>query len=210
MRTELRWAEPLLLFGVFSGAAWLAPLAGTWTVPLQSVLGALAVVALSWSARRDGVTLADLGLTHRRFLVGSAVYLLVTATLLAPTLWIARVPSIVIGEVPVYWAWALFQQFLVVAGFWRHFRWLGASRGAPRNLTAAAVTALVFALAHAPNLRLMAFVGVGELVWLLLFTRFRNLLSLSLAHAGAALVVSHALVPEWVPTMRIGLHYLER
>ncbi|MGH9323229.1 MAG: CPBP family glutamic-type intramembrane protease, partial [Vicinamibacteria bacterium] len=86
---------------------------------------------------------------------------------------------------------------LVVAGFWRNFR------------SNAFLTALVFSLAHAPNLPLMALVLVAETVWLLLFARFRNLLSFALAHALAALVVSHALVPDWLPSLRVGLHYLE-
>jgi hypothetical protein len=56
----------------------------------------------------------------------------------------------------------------------------------------------------------MVLVLVAETVWLVVFSRLRNLFSLALAHALAALLVSQWLIPEWVPSLRVGLHYLER
>jgi hypothetical protein len=56
----------------------------------------------------------------------------------------------------------------------------------------------------------MALVLVSETVWLLVFGRLRNLYGLALAHALAAVLVSEWLIPEWVPSLRVGLHYLER
>src|SRR5262249_36204265 len=75
---------------------------------------------------------------------------------------------------------------------------------------ASALAAAVFAAAHAPNLRLMGLVFAAELVWLLGFARFRNLFALALAHAAAALVVKHALVGTWLPSMKVGLGYWRR
>jgi hypothetical protein len=158
-------------------------------------VGAGAVLALSRSIARSGESPRDLGLRLDNLLPATAAFLGVTALLALPAIAAESSISIAPSEIFRYFLWALFQQFLVVAGFWRNFR------------GNAVLSALVFALAHAPNLPLMALVLAAETVWLLLFARFRNLASLALAHAGAALVVSHALVPEWIPSLRVGLGY---
>ncbi len=111
-------------------------------------------------------------------------------------------------EVLIYFAWALLQQFVIVAGAWRHFRQpTGSVTGWRSDAGAATLAAGVFALAHAPNLVLMGLVFGAELVWLICFTRFRNLFALALAHTLAAIVVQQDLVPAWLSTMKVGLRY---
>ncbi|MEO8501392.1 MAG: CPBP family glutamic-type intramembrane protease, partial [Vicinamibacteria bacterium] len=114
-----------------------------------------------------------------------------------------------------YFLWAALQQFLVVSMLWRHARaWLGG--GEPErmfsvaNLRLALVASFAFALVHAPNGRLMALVFAAEMVWLVLFARFRNLFAMALAHAISALAVAEALQPHWLPTARVGLTYWRR
>jgi hypothetical protein len=122
-----------------------------------------------------------------------------------------------LNELPSYFGWALFQQFVAVGAFWLPFRgWKGARASRVRSPgvlfegKAAIAVGVVFALAHAPNVGLMLLGFVAETLWLLAFhrRRCRNLFALSLAHAAAALVVSHHLVPSpWLPSMTVGLSY---
>jgi hypothetical protein len=196
--TRFDLLEPALVFGAFLVAAWILPLF-PHNVLLQSIVGAGAVVGLGWSLARKKDSLAVLGLRLDNLVSASAVLLLITAILLAPAYWLdpdAEI-EIALGKLFGYFLWALFQQFLVVAGFWRNFR----GHALP--------TALAFSLAHAPNFPLMALVLVAETLWLVLFARFRNLFGLALAHAFAAVIVGELLVPEWLSSLRVGIHYLE-
>jgi hypothetical protein len=193
-RFDLR--EPALVFGAFLVAAWLLPLF-PHTVLFQLIIGVAAAVGLAWSIARKKDSLAVLGVRVDNVLAATAVFLLVTAFLATPAYLMDGEISISLDGLVGYFFWALFQQFLVVAGFWRNFR----SHALP--------AALVFSLAHAPNVPLMLLVLAAETLWLLLFARFRNLFSLALAHAVAALIAGQALVPDWIPSLRVGLHYLE-
>ena len=199
-----KW-DPALVFGAFLVASWLAPLAPRATVPLQALLGAAAVVGLLFRVRRD---LRGVGLRVDNLASTVAVFLLAACALSAPVVAFMTVSPISGGELATYSVWAFFQQFLVVAGFWRPFReMLGPRTSVAREATAALLASGAFALAHLPNLPLMLLVLVAEFVWLVLFARFRNLFSLSLAHALAALVASHGLAPDWLSSMRVGLRY---
>lgn len=203
-----KWCEPALLFGSLVVAAWLAPLAPEWTVAIQTVLGVAAAAFLLWSARRDRVELGQLGVRADNVLGSSVALIAPTAVLLACLPWRGERFSLDTIELSSYFFWALFQQFLLVAGFWRHFRGtLESRRPIAREVVAAASTAGVFAAAHAPNARLAGLVFLAETLWLLLFARFRNLASLALAHAAAALFVAQTLVPDWLPSMTVGIRY---
>jgi hypothetical protein len=196
-RAELDLRVPGIVFGCFLAASWLLPLL-PYTVLLQSIVGAAVALGLALDLARKKEPLAPLGVRVDNLLPASAVYLMVTALLIAPAYWGSeRDTAISLQKLSLYFLWALFQQFLVVAGFWRNLR---------RN---AFLAALAFSLAHAPNVPLMVLVLVGETVWLLLFGRLRNLFSLALAHALAAVLVSQWLIPGWIPSLRVGLHYLE-
>ncbi len=205
---ERRLREPALVFGVFLFAAWLPMLAPEWRLALQAALGIGALLAIIRSAMRDGVALSELGLRVDNLFASSLVFLLVTGLPLAAVHRLAGKPGLRSSGVLIYFAWALFQQFVVVAGFWRYFRPpAGPSTSWRNDLGGAAITASLFALAHAPNLGLMGLVLGAELVWLACFSRFRNLFALALAHSVAAIVVKHDLVPGWLPSMKVGLGY---
>ncbi len=205
--------DTVLVLGALLLATWVAPRFPEWTSRSQVALGTLGLGYVLWSARRDGVRLRWVGLRFDNLAVSTSIYGLSSAALLSPILVRAPLPSSLLSEVPSYYVLAFFQQFLVTACFWRHFRTLlrlplEDVAGAGGEGFAAALGASVFALAHAPNWGLMALVFLGESFWLFLFGRFRNLFALSLAHAGAALVVSHLLVPSWwLPSMNVGLGF---
>jgi hypothetical protein len=195
-RFDLR--VPGIVFGSFLVAAWVLPLLPQ-TVLLQCIVGASVALGLAISISRKKESLPRLGVRLDNLLPASAGFLLVTAALIAPAYFGSeREIEVTLPDLFLYFLWALFQQFLIVAGFWRNLR---------EN---ALLAAIAFSLAHAPNVPLMVLVLVAETVWLLLFTRLRNLFGLALAHALAAILVSQWLVPEWIRSLRVGLHYLER
>ena len=102
-----------------------------------------------------------------------------------------------------YSVWALAQQFLLQAFFYRRVEVL-----AGNGLRAVAVTAILFAAAHIPNPLLVPVTLLGGLASCELFRRHRNLYPLAVAHAliGLALAVS---VPDSIQRhMRVGLGYL--
>lgn len=203
-----KWCEPAILFGALVAASWIAPLVPEWTLEIQTILGIAAVAGLLWSAARDRVELSQLGLRWDNLLGSSVAFFVPTAILIASFPWRGERITLTAGELSSYFLWALFQQFLVVAGFWRHFRGtLEARNPTPRVVMAAASTASIFAAAHAPNLPLAGLVFLAEALWLVLFARFRNLASLALAHAAAALAAAHTLVPDWLPSMTVGIRY---
>jgi hypothetical protein len=203
-----RLREPAFVFGLFLAAAWLPAPASLWRLALQGVLGIAASVVIVRSAIQGRVGLSELGSRVDNLVPSSFVFLLVTAVPLAAVHRLAGKPGLRPGEVFIYTGWALFQQFVVVAGFWRHFRPATPEWTTWRtDLAAAAITAALFALAHAPNLVLMGLVFGAELVWLVCFTRFRNIFALALAHSVAAIVVKHDLVPGWLASMKVGFGY---
>jgi CAAX prenyl protease-like protein len=202
-----RLGEGALVFGLFLAAAWLAPLFPGARLGLQAVIGTAALLVIVAGVRRDGVAPSELGLRLDNFFGAAAVFLFLDAVALVPHAGFAGPHDVRARDVLVYCAWALFQQLVVTAGFWRHFRPTTGRASSGDELRASAAAAALFALAHAPNLPLMGLVFGAELVWLLAFSRFRNLFALALAHAVAALVVKHELVGTWLQTMKVGLGY---
>jgi hypothetical protein len=203
-----RLGEVALVLGLFLAAAWLAPLVPGGRRLVQSALGIAALLVIVGSVRRDGVPLSGLGLRVDNVLVAGVFVLALDALPLVAVAGLGGFREVDVREVLTYSGWALFQQFVVVAGFWRHLRpGTGPWRSWRSELEAAALAAGLFALVHAPNVALMGLVFGAELVWLVCFTRFRNLFALALAHSLAAIVVKHSLVPGWLPSMKVGLGY---
>jgi hypothetical protein len=203
-----RLREPALVLGAIASATWLAPLAGRWTLTLQTAVGITVGLVVVRSATMDGVAFSELGVRVDNLPVSGVVFLALILLPLAALRGLARGADLRPGEVAAYFGWALFQQFGVVAAFWRHVRpGTGPWRSWRSELGAAALAAGLFALAHAPNVRLMSLVFGAEMVWLAGFTRFRNLFALAFAHSLAAITVKHCLVPLWLPSMKVGLGY---
>ena len=107
-------------------------------------------------------------------------YLVVAGAILAWRVWkgwIPIPPSTALLFV-VYPVWGLCQQFVVQALIAGNLDRLGAPRAA-----IIPIAAILFGLAHAPDLSLMALCAGAGLVWTSIFLRFPNLLPISLTHA---------------------------
>jgi hypothetical protein len=142
--------------------------------------GTYAVVRLRRDpqARRDwgfrGDTLASSAIACGVF------YALVSASILAWRLWKGwmPIPPSTALLFAVYPVWGLFQQFFVqalVAGNLDRLGW-------PRAVIVP-IAAILFGLAHAPDLPLMALCAGAGLVWTSIYLRFPNLIPISLTHA---------------------------
>jgi membrane protease YdiL (CAAX protease family) len=89
-----------------------------------------------------------------------------------------------------YFPWGLFQQYVLNGYFLNRLRAsLPGSRGAPL------LAALLFATAHAPNWFLMGVTLVAGYVCALLYTRYRNLYVLGLAHGAIGFLI-YLVVPD--------------
>lgn len=106
------------------------------------------------------------------------------------------------GRALVYVAWAVFQQWLVLAV-------AGAllDRALPRAW-AVLLTALAFALLHTPNGVLMQLCFVAELGWAWWFLRHRSLLPVALAHAASALLVQAGLAGGILRSLEVSGRFL--
>ena len=88
----------------------------------------------------------------------------------------------------IYPFWAFIQQFVVQAMVVSNLERLGWKRA-----VIIPVSAVLFGLAHAPDLELMGLCAVAGLAWSWIFLRTRNLYPLALMHAGLG-----ALAYYWV------------
>lgn len=98
---------------------------------------------------------------------------------------------------PVYFLWALLQQYI-----FQHYL-LGRLVHVVPVALAIAITALVFASVHFPRWPVMGLTAVAGVVWALAYYRFRVLIPLAVSHAllGAALhywVFAHDLIETWL------------
>lgn len=84
----------------------------------------------------------------------------------------------------VYPVWALFQQLFVQTFIAGNLRRLGVS-----SAVIVPVAALLFGLAHAPDLPLMALCAGAGVVWTSIYLRWPNLVPISLTHAWLGTLV---------------------
>lgn len=102
-----------------------------------------------------------------------------------------------------YPAWALLQQWLLIAAIMPRIRQLSSD-----TLAAALLGGIVFGLLHAPNFGLMVFTFVGGSVWAWLGQRNRALLPLAVSHAVMGVWLVH-VAPHWLlRSAEIGGRYL--
>lgn len=196
----------------------------TWAlIPLQppqrwliAVPAMLALALMINSHRVRGETWRELGFTAAHF--GRALRLLALPTLLACAL------LAVLG----YWAgsfhrtshfysnlfflpvWALIQQYALQGFVYRRVRSVLALADRPaRQRLAIVITAVIFALAHAPNVTLMLLTLLGALLWSWVYERAPNLFALAISHALISLLLMTAL-PAWLlESMSVGYkHFL--
>lgn len=111
-----------------------------------------------------------------------------------------RVPSA--SSMAIYLGWAVIQQALMLVVVLRRLEWIARS-----NLTAILACALLFALMHTPNARLMVLCLAAEAWWGIVFLRRRALLPIALAHAFFALALQAGLAGGWLRSLEVGARY---
>jgi membrane protease YdiL (CAAX protease family) len=102
-----------------------------------------------------------------------------------------------------YMIFAIVQQALLQSYFLLHFL-----RLTRRPQTAALAAAAIFSLAHLPNPILTVCTFVWGLAACLFFLRYRNLYSLSIAHAILGITLAICVPGPVIRNMRVGLGYL--
>ena len=189
-------------------AAWfVAPMSGGagW---LRVVPLGLALALLIVSHRARGETLKEIGWRWDNF--GAAARLLALPTLGLAALFVFLGWQLATLRLErdnfAVWAvwlpvWALLQQY-VLQGFVNRRAQILWGAGWRSIL----LTALVFALLHAPNPGLMAMTFAGGLLWAWVYQRAPNLFALALSHALAALVLARSLGPL-LRSLRVGISY---
>ncbi len=106
------------------------------------------------------------------------------------------------GRVLVYLLWAVLQQWLMLAVVLRR---LEGGRLSPA--LAVLLTALVFALMHAPNGTLMQLCLLAELWWTWCFRRWRALLPVAVAHAACALLIEASLLGGLLRSLQVSARF---
>ena len=69
------------------------------------------------------------------------------------------------------------------------------------------VTAIVFAVMHAPNPTLMVATFIGGGIWAWTFQQLPNLFAVTILHIIIGAVLGHSLPDSWLPNMRVGWGY---
>lgn len=186
-RKRAAWIE---LLGALLGPLWL--IAGLQWEQRPSLPGALAFISallfaafLQW--RQRPVTWRWFG--HGRHLAWWAPMALIPAAVGVGLMFGHHFDPISPRRVPVYLAWAMLQQWLILG-----FAMPRLERLLPRPSWAVLAAATIFALMHTPNGLLMQLCFAAELWFGVCFARTRSLFPVAMAHTAAALLVGASLV----------------
>ena len=112
--------------------------------------------------------------------------------------WITPPPSTALLFL-VYPVWGLMQQFFIQSLVAGNLERLGAPRAA-----VVPIAAILFGLAHAPDVPLMALCAGAGLAWTSIFLRFPNLVPISLTHAWLG-SLAYLMILERNPWAEMGL-----
>jgi membrane protease YdiL (CAAX protease family) len=189
---------------LIEGALWShGRTQGYWFV------GGFAALIICVLLSRPSTNELGLGL---RGMIGASIAIPIAIAFSALTLfaaWQIGTLRMVNGTVTVPWhaffyaIWALEQEFILNAFFYRRFEWLmGKTTGA------VVVTALLFSLVHLPNPVLVPATFLGGLFFVSVFRKFRNIYPLAIAHAVLGLTIGMAFPDHWVRHMRVGIAFL--
>jgi membrane protease YdiL (CAAX protease family) len=175
----------------------------------QVILGPLALAAtlsvvLRRRPSRDELGLGDRSLISSLWILPASVALTVASVLLAGkagTLHPLYTPDL--AHIGGYVLWTVYQQFLLQDYFMPRL-----IRILPSEQTAISLAALLFAVAHLPNLPLTAATLVWGAVSCALFLRYRNIYVLGIAQGLLGLCFAICVPDALHHHMRVGLGYL--
>ena len=195
-------AEVIFGYGFIMLIIWLPQTAQNLLSPV-ALLATLSIVLLRRTSL-DELGLGRPGLVVSLWLLPAAGALVVVSALIARRIGTFHpLYQADFKHVGGYILWTCYQQFLLQDYFMPRLARLVASEAA-----AVALTAILFAVAHLPNLGLTAVTLVWGVASCVLFLRYRNLYVLGLAQGllglGFAVCVPDALHHH----MRVGLGYL--
>jgi membrane protease YdiL (CAAX protease family) len=206
-----------VVFTVLITAWVITPLRlGNWW--LESLPGLFALLLMFNSHRLRGETPRQLGFTLEHFgracrlLIGPMLAALVLVLLIGRALgslhFTVHLPASFAGRS----AWGLVQQYALQAFIFRRLRSALANESEvetqPSWRLPVIITALIFALVHAPNLPLMLLTFASALLWTWVYSRAPNLLALALSH-GLLSAVAAVSLPDWMLRgMIVGLRHL--
>ena len=201
----------------------------TWVIiPLQlqqrwliAIPALLAFGLILNSHRVRGESLPEVGFTLRNF--GRAMKLVALPTILVCAVCVSI--GYFTGSFHLtshFWTnllflpvWGLTQQYVLQGFIYRRIRFvmMGETTQADeenrRVCWAILITAVIFALAHAPNLMLMFLTLLGSLLWSSVYEHAPNLWALGISHAVISLTLMTSL-PSWLlPSLSVGYkHFL--
>ena len=193
-----------VVFVLIEGALWTRGV--TQNYWFLAALTALIVSVLFTNPRAN-----ELGVGFRG-MVGASIAIPIALAFSAMTIWVAwevGTLRLVNGTISVPWhslfyaIWALEQEFILNAFFYRRFEWLMG-----RTTGSLVVTALLFSLVHLPNPVLVPATFVGGLFFVAIFRRFRNIYPLAIAHAILGLTVGMAFPDHLIRHMRVGIGFI--
>jgi len=107
-------------------------------------------------------------------------------------------------KLSTYPFWALIQQYIALAFFFRRLR----DVFSPHHFTAIFVSAVLFSVAHLPNQPLVIFSFFGGLMWSWIYHRYNNLVTIIFFHAiigtflSAILMINFSVGP-WTDSFRL-------
>ncbi len=199
--------EPVVFVGLALIFIWIIrPTDNDWiTAPLLSILFIfpLASTYLHRDTRRElGLRVDNFGPSIREVgaftiiaaaLVAGAAPLIGTGPASQPNIW---------RSLLLYPAWGLAQQFAMQSFTYRRLR-----QTSRRPMTAAALTAILFASLHFPNMPLTILTLLAGYVWCRLFERHPNLITLALSHGLMAVLLRATWPSEWLHNLHIGPRY---
>ena len=202
--------DVLAFLGIVAGYLWIGLPITAANPAWNAAFTAAAVVFAAGCAWRKGITWRGAGMRVDTLAYALPCYGLAAALYAGGVLLVLRgswrpLPAEWPGIAKIGGAllWALLQQFCLLSFMLGRLRQI-----LGRDLAAAALAALCFALLHLPNPFLTLYTFGGGLVLGLLFLRLPSLPAAALAHAAASFAAAKCLAPETTGWMRVGPLYL--
>jgi hypothetical protein len=195
-------AELIFGYGLIVGILWTPE-------SLQRILAPIAIAAttaviLARHPDREELGLGRGGLARSLWILPAAIALASLSMLIARRLGTLHpLYKVDIAHISGYLFWTLYQQLLLQDYFMPRLLRLLSSPA-----SAVAVTAVLFATAHLPNLTLTAATLVWGAISSLLFRRYHNLYALGLAQGLLGLCFAVCVPDALHHHLRVGLSYL--
>jgi membrane protease YdiL (CAAX protease family) len=201
--------EVVVVVAVIAVFLWF----GRWAFPgVNAVFTAVMLAILLYSHRLAGESWRELGFRTDTFWSTSRLLLAVVA-IAGVLIWIGSIVLRDAGSPPAgtppsrlgqFLVLGLAQQYVMLGFIFKRVERVGGGRFSP------AITALLFALLHLPNIFLTAVTFVWGVVSCLVYRRSPNLWANGLAHGLLAALVYYALPRSLTHALHVGMEYVAR